>query len=144
RRSGAVLSEFVLELSAELELALGLREVLALGQAAPDLLLHSVEFPVAVRQLTHDRPPRGLVVGLLLEVPALLQALQDHPREIQDPVGGDLHDGFPARTSSESGCRKSCSRTSAGSAATSAPISAASRTWIGLRASETTIWVWKP
>src|SRR5262249_47265060 len=141
--SGAVLAELVLDHPGELELPVLLRDP-PLGERLADALLDLVELVEAVGQLPDDRAAEGLVVGLRLEVPAVLQRLQDHAGEVEDPVGGRLHDGLPARSSAENGCRKSCSSTTAGSAATSAPIRAASSTWIGLRASETTIWVWKP
>src|SRR5262245_20619117 len=132
--SRTVLAQLVLESPGELELALGFGEILSLRERRPHLLLEPFELGVAVGQLADDRPARGLFVGPELEVPVLLEALQDHPGEIEDPVGGDLHEGLPPRSSSENGWRKSCSRTSAGSAATSAPIRAASSTWMGLRA----------
>src|SRR5262249_5795135 len=139
-----VLAELLFERTAELEVAVLLAQVPALRERRLDLLLDRVELAVGVGQLAHDGAAHRLVVRLLLEVAILLQALQNDAREIEDPVGRDLHEGRSARSSSPSGCRKSCSMTKPGSAATSAPIRDASRTWIGLRASATTIWVWKP
>src|SRR5262249_9215556 len=101
--SCAVLAELVFEGARELELSLRLREVLPLRESSADFLLETVELGIAVRQLADDRPAGRLVVGLQLEVPVLLQALQDHPREVEDPVRGDLHDDLPARSSSENG-----------------------------------------
>jgi hypothetical protein len=54
---------------------------------------------------------------------------------------GERSDATPAAVS---GWSKSLSRTENGRAATSAPIAAASRTWIGFWIPCTTIWVWSP
>ena len=53
-------------------------------------------------------------------------------RKVEQSVGRGLH-AFPASARSVSGCRKSCSSTPGGTVATSAPMTAASSTWTGLR-----------
>src|SRR5207237_5109512 len=126
-----VLAKLVLERAREEKLPIGLGDRLPLGERGADLLFDRLELREAVGQLANDRPPRRLVVGPRLEVAASLQASDHHPGEIEDPVRRGLHEELPAGRFSESGWRSSCSRTDAGSAATSAPMSAASRTWIG-------------
>src|SRR5438552_18403633 len=142
--SSPVLSQLVVEVPNEEELFVAGRNVLALLERGAHLLLHRVELLVGLRQVAHDRPPHRFVVRLLHEVQVALQFLRDDAREVENPVGRRLHLSRAARSSSESGWRKSCSMTAVEIAATSAPISAASSTWIGLRSSATTICVWKP
>src|SRR5262249_4408349 len=134
----------VLQSSRENEL-LVLRGRLPPGQRSLDFRLDLVELSVGLCQHANHRPPRGFVVGLLDEVHVLFELSQDHPGEAKGAIGGDLHRvDLAVERSRDSGCRKSCSQTSAGIETTSAPIRAASSTWTGFFKSATRICVWNP
>src|SRR6266498_690932 len=144
RDSSSVFPELLVETPRVKELLVLERYDLAPGHLFLDLLLNGLEFLVALGQDANDRAAHGLVVGSLCEVSVVLELPAEHPGQVEDSVGRSLHWVFLWESSSESGCRKSCSKTLGGTAATSAPISAASRTWTGFVKLDTKICVWNP
>src|SRR5438876_6904573 len=136
-----VFSQLFLKAPGKEKLLVSGGSLLAAIERLLNLVLDCLKLSEALRQDSRDGVADGFLVGLLHEVHVVLQLPRDHARQVEDPVGRDLHLTLSERSRSVNGCRRSCSKTSGGIAATSAPMRAESRTWTGLRSSATRIWV---